>query len=78
MMNASKNLNIRVEEPSWMEIQDDPKKGDKSALFEKELDKLIKQSGAPQIVLILLKDPRTYASYKRACYNRNIISQVVS
>jgi len=73
LQQASQKIGIRVEEPSWIELD----KIADVASFKQNLKALIESKKRPCVVLVMLSMERFYKSYKSACYSMNVISQCV-
>jgi hypothetical protein len=73
LQKASQQLNIKVEEPSWIEID----RQDDLNGCEQQLQALIDCKKKPGIVLIMLGNERLYKAYKNLCYSMNLISQCI-
>ena len=73
LCQASVKINLRVEEPNWIEID----RGDDFYGAEMQIKALIDNKKRPTIILVMLGNERYYKTYKSLCYNNNIISQCV-
>ena len=67
-------LNMEVEDPSWIELDQESD----TQTFESLLDSYISHCGEPIIVVIVLKNENFYNVFKNICYSRNVVSQVVN
>lgn len=69
-------LGIKVEEPEWIGLDN----FNSTEVFEEALDDTIKKlKGTPlQIVLMMLPHENLYPKYKKICYSRGLLSQVLA
>lgn len=70
---SSVKLGIRVEEPSWIEID----RADDAYTCEKSLKELIAAKKTPSIVLVMLSRDSYYKIFKSLCYKLGLVTQCI-